>query len=76
MSKAEKKIPEYDVTIMGRIKGFNIATREEYEALREELQKQEQEVEGIKKLVKEQQAMMNVINSRMERLEAFLRSFK
>ena len=76
MSEVREKIPEYDVTIMGKIKGFNIATREEAQAIMTELQRQEQELEGIRKLVKEQQAMMNVLNSRLERLEAFLRSFK
>ncbi len=76
MSKANEKIPEFDVTIMGKIKGFNISTREEYQALRQEIQRQEQEFEGLRKLVKEQQAMMNVLNSRIERLESFLRSFK
>jgi len=76
MSQAKEKVPEFDVTIMGKIKGFNISTREDAQALRQELQKQDQELEGLRKLVKEQQSMMNVLNSRIERLEAFLRSFK
>ena len=76
MSQGEEKIPEFDVTIMGKIKGFNIATREETQEFTTELRRQEQELDGLRKLVKEQQAMMNVLNSRIERLEAFLRSFK
>lgn len=76
MSKEEEKVPEFDVTIMGKIKGFNIATREEARDIITGLQKQEEELEGLRKLVKEQQAMMNVLNSRIERLESFLRSFK
>lgn len=76
MSQVKEKIPEFDVTIMGKIKGFTIATREETQELRVELQRQEQALEGFRKLVKEQQAMLNVLNSRIERLEAFLRSFK
>ncbi len=76
MSQGEEKIPEFDVTIMGKIKGFNIATREETHEIMTEVRRQEQEFEGLRKLVKEQQAMMNVLNSRIERLEAFLRSFK
>ena len=76
MSQGEEKVPEFDVTIMGKIKGFNIATREETQEFVTELRRQEQELDGLRKLVKEQQAMMNVLNSRIERLEAFLRSFK
>ena len=71
-----KKAPEFDVTIMGKIKGFNISTREEAQELRQELQRLGEEFEGLRKLVKEQQSMMNVFNSRIERLESFLRSFK
>ena len=70
------EVPEFDVTIMGKIKGFNIATREETKEVLSELHKQAEELEGIRKLVKEQQAMMNVLNSKVERLESFLRSFK
>lgn len=76
MSQSGERVPEFDVTIMGKIKGFNIATREEAEKLRQEFQRQMEEFEGLRKLVKEQQAMMNVLNSRIERLESFLRSFK
>jgi len=76
MSQVKEKIPEFDVTITGKIKGFNIAKREEAQELRQELQRQVQELEGLRKLVKEQQAMLNVLNSRIERLEGFLRSFK
>ncbi|MFQ6054294.1 MAG: hypothetical protein ACE5OO_08725 [Candidatus Bathyarchaeia archaeon] len=76
MSEVKDKVPDFDVTITGKIRGFNIATREEFQELREELQRQTKEHEGLRKLVKEQQAMMNVLNSRIERLESFLRSFK
>lgn len=76
MSQVKDKVPEFDVTITGKIKGFNIATREEEQELRIEQKRQDEEVESLRKLVKEQQAMMNVLNSRIERLEAFLRSFK
>jgi len=76
MSQMKEKVPEFDVTIMGKIKGFNIATREEAQELRAEMQRQEKELEGVRKLVKEQQSMLNVLNSRIERLEGFLRSFK
>lgn len=76
MSRVKEKAPEFDVTIMGKIKGFNISTREESQELRQELKRQEEELEGLRKLVKEQQSMMNVLTSRMERLESLLRSFK
>jgi len=76
MSQMKEKVPEFDVTIIGKIKGFNIATREEAQELRAEMQRQEKELEGVRKLVKEQQSMLNVLNSRIERLEGFLRSFK
>lgn len=76
MSQVKERVPEFDVTIMGKIKGFNIATGKEMQELRTELKRQEEELGGLRKLVKEQQAMMNVLNSRIERLESFLRSFK
>jgi len=76
MSKGDGEVSEFDVTIMGKIKGFNIATREEAREIMTGLQRQEEELEGLRKLVKEQQAMMNVLNSKIERLESFLRSFK
>lgn len=76
MSQVKEKMPEFDVTIMGKIRGFDIATKEETKELIGEFQKQVKELEGLRKLVKEQQAMLNVLNSRIERLEGFLRSFK
>ncbi len=76
MSQVKEKVPEFDVTIMGKIKGFNIATREEVQELRTEFKGLAQEFDALRKLVKEQQAMLNVLNSRIERLESFLRSFK
>ncbi len=76
MAKSKEKIPEFDVTIMGKIKGFNIATREESQEIRETILRQSEELEAFRKHVKELQAMMNAFNSRIERLESFLRSFR
>lgn len=76
MSKKVEETPEYDVMISGKIKGFNIATREMAEALRNELAKQREEIEAIKKALKEQQALINILNSNLDRIGNFLRSFK
>lgn len=76
MAKSKEKTPEFDVTIMGKIKGFNIATREESQEIRETILRQSEELDAFRKHVKELQAMMNTFNSRIERLESFLRSFR
>jgi len=67
---------EFEVIISGKIKGFNIATAEEVAELREELSKQREEIERLIKDLKEQAGQINAINTRLDRIEAFLRSFK
>ena len=76
---AKKKIeeaPEFDVMISGKIRGFNIATREEADVLRNELSRQQEEINAVKKALKEQQTLINILNSKLDRMENFLRSFK
>ena len=65
-----------DIVISGKIKGFNIATREEAVAIRKEMFKQQEEIEAVKKALKDQQALINILNSKLDRIGNFLRSFK
>ena len=66
----------FDVTIKGQITGFNLATTERVLKLEKELQKQEKELNTIMKQVNEQKKLLDVINTRINRLESFLGSFK
>jgi len=66
---------KFDVTIKGQIVGFNIATEERVQKLGKELQKQEKALNGLMKQVKEQQALLDVINARINRFESFLSSY-
>jgi ABC-type phosphate transport system auxiliary subunit len=72
MSEDEEK---FDVTIKGQISGFDIATTKRVLNLEKELQKQGKELETILKQVNEQKKLLDVINTRIERLESFLSSF-
>lgn len=76
MAKKVEETPEFDVMISGKIKGFNIATGEEMDALRKELDRQQEEIEAVKKALKDQQALINILNSKLDRIGNFLRSFK
>jgi len=75
-AKERVEAREFEVIISGKIKGFNIATAEEVAELREELSKQREEIERLIKDLKEQAGQINAINTRLDRIEAFLRSFK
>jgi len=75
-AKERVEAREFEVIISGKIKGFNIATAEEVAELREELSKQKEEIERLIKDLKEQAGQINAINTRLDRIEAFLRSFK
>ncbi|MCD6264100.1 hypothetical protein J7L60_06820 [Candidatus Bathyarchaeota archaeon] len=76
MAKKVEEPPEFNVVITGKIKGFNIATGEEAAAIRKEMARQQEEIDAIKKALKEQQSLINLLNSKLERIENFLRSFK
>ena len=73
MSEDEEK---FDVTIKGQITGFNIATTQRVLNLEKELQNQGKELETILKQVNEQKKLLDVINTRIDRLESFLSSFQ
>jgi len=66
---------KFDVTIKGQITGFNIATEERVQKLGKELQRQEKTLNDFMKQVKEQKALLDVINLRIDRLESYLSSY-
>lgn len=72
MSEGEEN---FDVTIKGQISGFNIATTERVLKIDKELQKQGKDLKSLLKDVNEQKKLLDVINTRIDRLESFLSSF-
>jgi len=76
MAKKVEETPEFDVIISGKIKGFDIATGEVADALRKELARQQEEIEAVKKGLKDQQALINILNSKLDRITNFLTSFR
>jgi len=73
MSKSEEK---FDVTIKGEIIGYRIATLDQVQKIEKDIQKHEKELTKLLKNINEQKERLDLVYSRIERLEKFLASFQ
>lgn len=76
MAKEEKKEEPYEVSISGLLTCGNIASKKDTDALDKSLSHLEDRVKSLEKMLKEQGRSINIIHTRLERLERFLKSFK
>lgn len=65
----------FDVTIKGQISGYGVATLNRVLKIEKEFQKQEKQMKELSKKVDEQKKLLNVLISRIDRLESFLSSY-
>jgi len=66
----------HKVIIRGTVEGYNVASLEDLKKLAEELRKLEGDLNTLKERFNDLQRILNATNSRLERVENFLRSFK
>lgn len=77
MSKEEK--PSHlaqKVVIRGTVEGYDVASLDDLKKVMDELQRQQEEIKGLKRQFSDLQRFLNALNTRLERLEGFLKSFK
>ncbi|RLI35113.1 hypothetical protein DRO55_05650 [Candidatus Bathyarchaeota archaeon] len=66
----------HNVVIRGTVEGYNVASLEDLKKLSDELKKIRDDLNLLKEQFGDLQRSLNATNSRLERLENFLRSFK
>ncbi len=77
MSKEEKPVHlAHKVVIRGTVEGYDVASLEDLKKITDEFQRQQGEVDGLKRQFSDLQRFLNALNTRLERLEGFLKSFK
>ncbi len=77
MSEEEK--PAYvghKVVIRGVVEGYEVASLDDLKKIGEELQRQQGEIDGLKRQFGDLQRFLNALNTKLERIEGFLKSFK
>jgi len=76
---AEEVKPSYQahkVVIRGTVEGYDVASLEDLRRLADDLQKLQGDLNALREQFNDLQRALNATNSRLERLENFLRSFK
>jgi len=76
---AEEIKPSYrahKVVIRGTVEGYDVASLEDLKKIAETLQRLQGDLNALKEQLNDLQRALNATNSRLERLENFLRSFK
>jgi len=77
MSKEEKPPHStHNVVIRGTVEGYDVASLEDLKKILEEIQRQQEEINGLKAQLGSLQRFLNALNTRLERIEGFLKSFK
>jgi len=79
MSDSEQNEPTqrvHKVVIRGTVEGYDVASMEDLNKIMNEIGLQHAEIETLKNQLSELQNTLTAVNSKLERIESFLKSFR
>ena len=79
MSDSEQNEPTqrvHKVVIRGTVEGYDVASMEDLNKIMNDIGLQHAEIETLKNQLSELQNTLTAVNSKLERIEGFLKSFR